>query len=117
MIWIIKFNKFRNDKKYIGARDFQKIKKWRPLKKKSPLFWCAKRDLNPHGLPPEPKSGVSANSTIGAHIHFDAASKSPPFIDHISILIFLTIVNYILQTRGVPSFLVVSATGTQCFNI
>ena len=100
MIWIIKFNKLRNDKKYIGARDFQKIKKWRPLKKKAPLFWCAKRDLNPHGLPPEPKSGVSANSTIGAHIHFDAASKSPPFIDHISILNFLTIVNYILQTRG-----------------
>ena len=64
MICIIKFNKFRNDKKYIGARDFQKIKKWRPLKKKAPLFWCAKRDLNPHGLPPEPKSGVSANSTI-----------------------------------------------------
>jgi hypothetical protein len=29
--------------------------------------WCAWRDLNPHGLPLEPKSSVSANSTTGAH--------------------------------------------------
>ena len=26
------------------------------------LPWCAMRDLNPHGRPPEPKSGASANS-------------------------------------------------------
>ena len=30
--------------------------------------WCASRDLNPHGFPPEPKSGVSANSTRRAYL-------------------------------------------------
>ena len=32
------------------------------------FYWCAWRDLNPHGLPLEPKSSVSANSTTGARI-------------------------------------------------
>ena len=31
------------------------------------LFWCARRDLNPHALALDPKSSVSANSTTGAY--------------------------------------------------
>ena len=31
------------------------------------LMWCARQDLNLHGLPLEPKSSVSANSTTGAY--------------------------------------------------
>ena len=30
--------------------------------------WCAIRDLNPYGLPPEPKSGASANSANRAYM-------------------------------------------------
>ena len=28
--------------------------------------WCGRRDLNPHGYPPDPKSGASANSATPA---------------------------------------------------
>ena len=31
------------------------------------FVWCAMRDLNPHGLPLEPKSSASANSANRAH--------------------------------------------------
>ena len=31
------------------------------------LFWCAIKDSNLHGLPPEPKSGASANSANCAY--------------------------------------------------
>ena len=30
-------------------------------------IWCGRQDLNLHGCPPEPKSGVSANSTTPAN--------------------------------------------------
>ncbi len=30
------------------------------------FIWCAWRDLNPHGFPPDPKSGASANSATRA---------------------------------------------------
>lgn len=29
--------------------------------------WCGRRDLNPHGYPPDPKSGASANSATPAY--------------------------------------------------
>ena len=32
------------------------------------FYWCATRDLNPHGLPLEPKSSASANSATPAKI-------------------------------------------------
>ncbi len=31
------------------------------------LFWCAQRDLNPHGRPLDPKSSASANSAMSAY--------------------------------------------------
>ena len=31
-----------------------------------PSFWCGQQDLNLHGCPLEPKSSVSANSTMPA---------------------------------------------------
>ena len=37
------------------------------------VFWCARRDLNPHALALEPKSSVSANSTTGACLFFESA--------------------------------------------
>lgn len=30
--------------------------------------WCGRRDLNPHGYPPDPKSGASANSATSARM-------------------------------------------------
>ena len=30
------------------------------------LFWCGQRDLNPHGLPLDPKSSASASSAMSA---------------------------------------------------
>ena len=41
--------------------------------------WCASRDLNPHGLPPEPKSGVSANSTRRANIWWPYRESNPGY--------------------------------------
>ena len=32
------------------------------------LIWCAWRDSNPHGRPPEPKSGASASSATSAYL-------------------------------------------------
>ena len=40
--------------------DFLKIKK--PEQALLAPAWCAIRDLNPYGRPPDPKSGASANS-------------------------------------------------------
>ena len=33
-----------------------------PIKMMGVSLWCAMRDLNPHGLPLDPKSSASANS-------------------------------------------------------
>ena len=33
------------------------------------IFWCEQRDLNPHGLPLDPKSSASANSAMLAYSH------------------------------------------------
>ena len=30
-------------------------------------IWCSRRDLNPYGFPPEPKSGASANFATAAY--------------------------------------------------
>ena len=43
----------RRKQKTLGRQGF-----WSP--------WCAWRDLNPHGFPPDPKSGASANSATRA---------------------------------------------------
>ena len=34
----------------------------------SSLMSCGQQDLNLHGLPPEPKSGASANSAMPAYL-------------------------------------------------
>ena len=39
------------------------------------LLWCAMRDLNPHGRPPEPKSGASANSANRACFFFSPKNE------------------------------------------
>ncbi len=33
------------------------------------FVWCARRDLNPHGFPLEPKSSASANSATRAYTY------------------------------------------------
>ncbi len=34
------------------------------------LFWCGRRDLNPHGLPQEPETCASANFATSAYSYF-----------------------------------------------
>ena len=49
----------RNQQKSSHAQDGQE----------SFLCWCGQQDSNLHGFPPEPKSGVSANSTMPAALN------------------------------------------------
>ena len=46
---------------------FYSYKKRHPIRM-SLFVWCAMRDLNPHGLPLEPKSSASANSANRAYM-------------------------------------------------
>ena len=43
------------------------IKKTRTAKKTVRVFWCGRRDLNPHGLPQEPETCASANFATSAY--------------------------------------------------
>jgi hypothetical protein len=40
--------------------------------------WCEERDLNPHGCPPDPKSGASTNFAILAHCRIKPADFTQP---------------------------------------
>ena len=45
------------------------------------LFLCGWRDLNPHGLPPDPKSGASANSATPAYYKKENKKVSHPRLE------------------------------------
>ena len=48
------------------------------MQKHPDSYWCAMRDLNPHGRPLDPKSSASANSANRAYkvvCHFTASYK------------------------------------------
>ena len=45
------------------------------------LIWCGQQDSNLHGFPLEPKSSVSANSTMSAFTHYNRTDKlSHPYL-------------------------------------
>ena len=50
------------------------------------FMWCALRDLNPHGLPLEPKSSVSANSTKGAGLCYCRCAETRTLYKYIDFL-------------------------------
>lgn len=81
---------FATNSKVSGKKIKQPLRDGQPGELYGVGEWCERRDLNPHGCPPDPKSGASAipplshpndGSYSGKHsiyVYFRVARKNPP---------------------------------------